>query len=90
MEYRFRWNAWNREKVQRHNVSPEEAQYVIRHARRPFPMRVERQKRIVWGQTAAGEYLQVIYLLENDDEVYIIHARPLAHGEKKRLRRRWR
>jgi uncharacterized DUF497 family protein len=82
MHYQFRWNEWNREKVALHNVAPEEAEYVVRHARRPFPLRVKDQRRMVWGQTAAGDYLQVIYLLESEDEVYIIHARPLRAIEK--------
>jgi hypothetical protein len=47
MGYRFRWNAWNREKVQRHNVSPDEAEYVLRHARRPFPRIADAGKRVV-------------------------------------------
>jgi hypothetical protein len=33
-----RWNAWNEEHIRRHNVSPQEAEVVIRQARRPYPL----------------------------------------------------
>ncbi|HEY3242878.1 MAG TPA: hypothetical protein VGM03_05950 [Phycisphaerae bacterium] len=50
MAYNFRWNEWNRHKVAIHNVEPEEAEYVVNHARRPFPMRAGRDKFVVRGQ----------------------------------------
>ena len=43
-----------------------------------------------WGPTAAGRLLQVVFLLDEDDTVFIIHARPLTEKEKRRRRRRQR
>ena len=43
-----------------------------------------------WGQTAAGRYLQVIYIFSPPGVVYVIHARNLTEPEKRRLRRRGR
>jgi uncharacterized DUF497 family protein len=86
----FRWIDWNREKVTRHGVAPEEAEFVVNHPQRPYPMKVDDEKRLVWGQTSSGRYLQVIYLIDLEDDIFVIHARPLTDREKKRLRRRRR
>jgi hypothetical protein len=88
--YEFRWNEWNLDKVAKHGVTPFAAEYVVNHARNPFPERGGDGKWRVWGQTSSGEYLQVVYLLDNDGGVFIVHARPLEEIEKRRLRRRRR
>jgi uncharacterized DUF497 family protein len=85
--YDFRWNEWNVDHIARHGVSPEEAEFVITHMRSPFPRRADNDKRIAWGQTAGGRYLQVAYLLDPDGTVYVIHARDLTDGQKRQLRR---
>ena len=33
----FRWNEWNLDHVSKHGVTPDEAEYVVRNARRPYP-----------------------------------------------------
>jgi uncharacterized DUF497 family protein len=48
------------------------------------------EKLIVWGPTAEGRLLQIVFVLDEDDSVFIIHARPLTEKEKKRYRRRRR
>jgi uncharacterized DUF497 family protein len=86
----FRWNEWNIEHVGKHRVSPEEAEQVVRQAEPPYPQGRENEKLLVCGRGRGGRLLQVIYLLEEDDAVYIIHARPLTESEKRRFRRRRR
>jgi uncharacterized DUF497 family protein len=88
--HEFRWIEWNRDKVAQHNVDPLEAEFVVNHPRRPYPMKVDDEKRLVWGQTRSGRYLQVIYLIDREDTIFVIHARQLTDREKKRLRRRRR
>jgi uncharacterized DUF497 family protein len=88
--HEFHWNDWNRHKVGQHNVEPEEAEYVVNHARRPYPMREDDERRLVWGQTHSGRYLQVVYLIDVEESIFVIHARPLTDREKKRMRRRRR
>ena len=85
----FRWIDWNVDKCLKHNVSPEEAEYVVRHASRPYPRKMQDEKTLVHGQTEAGQYLQVIYLVDEDDAIFVIHAIPLR-GRKKRNYRRSR
>lgn len=86
--YDFRWINWNVEHIARHGVTAAEAEYVISHAKRPFPRRIDDEKRVVWGQTAEGIYLQVIYLLDPDGTVFVIHAMALTQKQKRQLRRR--
>jgi len=86
----FRWIDWNRDHIAEHGVEPEEAEMVVRHARPPFPEKIEDDKLIVKGRGIGGRFLQVIYLLDPDDTVFVIHARPLTDREKKQLRRRWK
>ena len=86
----FRWNDWNVDHVQQHGVDPAEAEWVADTARAPYPLKIQEDKWIVWGQTWAGRWLQVVYVDDVGDRVYIIHARPLREIEKRRFRRRQR
>jgi len=61
---RFRWNAWNVEHIGKHGVTPDEAQDVVGHARRPFPCYHGDGKYLVRGKTDAGRWLQVIYVFD--------------------------
>ena len=88
MIYEFRWNAWNREHIDRHGMSEREAEFVVSGARAPYPQKVGHGKYLVRGPTAAGSYIQVIYVFDPEDVVYVIHARPLSDREKKQYRRR--
>jgi uncharacterized DUF497 family protein len=88
--YNFRWNDWNRQKAAMHNVEPEEAEYVVRNARPPYPRRVGPAKYLAWGQTAAGAFLQVVFVKRDDEDAFVIHARPLKTKEVRRWRRRRR
>jgi len=83
----FRWIDWNILKVQKHGVTPAEAEYVARHAHSPYPRKIGDEKTLVCGQTDAGRYLQVIYLIEDDDAVFVIHAMPLTERRKRAYRR---
>ncbi len=87
MSYKFRWNQWNDEHTAEHGVSREEAEEVVRSARPPYPRREANHKYRVRGQTNGGYYLQVIYLIEPDRRIYVIHARPLTDNEKHQYRR---
>ena len=86
----FRWIEWNILKVLRHGVTPEESEQVVAGATNPYPMHREDEKFLVWGPTAGGRLLQVVFLLDEHDMVFVIHARPLTDGEKRRRRRRRR
>jgi uncharacterized DUF497 family protein len=77
----FRWNEWNVEHIAGHGVSPEEAELAVRGCRRPFPRKIEGDKWLVWGRGSGDRLLQVIFVLDPADMVYVIHARPLTELE---------
>lgn len=83
----FRWNEWNLDHVAKHGVDPEEAEEVVRNARRPYPRRTADDRWFVWGRGRGGRLLQVVFLRDVDRTVYVIHARPLNENEKRRYRR---
>ena len=82
-----RWNDWNIEYIAEHGVSPEEAENVLGNARRPFPRKIDNDKWLVWGRGIGGRPMQVIFVLDDDDVAFVIHARPLTDREKRRFRR---
>ena len=86
----FRWIDWNREHVAEHGVDPDEAEMVVRRAQSPFPRKIEEDKWLVVGQGRGGRFLQVIYVVDADRTVFIIHARPISEREKRSSRRRGR
>jgi uncharacterized DUF497 family protein len=83
----FRWNDWNVDHIAEHGVTPEEAEYVVEHARSPYPKKFGGGKYGVWGQAETGWWLQVIYILSPAPVVFVIHARPLDDNEKRQPRR---
>jgi uncharacterized DUF497 family protein len=86
----FRWIDWNREHVAEHGVDWEEAEAVVRQARPPFPQEIGQEKFLVVGRGRGGRFVQVIFVLDPEDTVFVIHARPLTDREQRRHRRRRR
>jgi uncharacterized DUF497 family protein len=86
----FRWNDWNEGHISEHGVDPWEAEEVVREARPPYPLASAEGKFLVWGSTAEGRFLQVVFVVDEEDSVFVIHARPLTDKEKKLYRRRLR
>ena len=86
----FRWVEWNIAKVMQHGVTPQEAEDVVGRATNPYPQYRPDEKFLVWGAAPASRLLQVVYLIDEDDTVFVIHARPLTENEKRRRRRQLR
>ena len=86
----FRWNDANLEHIARHDVGRTEAEFIVRHARRPYPEKRENDKFYIAGQTSDGRYLQVVFIIDPPPVIYVIHARELTDREKRVYRRRAR
>jgi uncharacterized DUF497 family protein len=84
----FRWDEWNIDHVGAHGVLPDEAESVVLNARRPYPLKRDSDKWLVWGPGRGGRLLQVVLVSDESDDIYIIHARPLTDAEKRRYRKR--
>jgi hypothetical protein len=61
MPFVFAWDAWNKEHVKKHGATAKDAKYVVRNAQEPFPREIGGDKYLVWGKTASGDYLQVVF-----------------------------
>lgn len=83
----FRWNDWNIEHLAKHGVDPDEAEQVITQARAPYPMSRSDDKYLVWGPGRADRLLQVVFVVDDDGTVFVIHARRLTEREKRQFRR---
>ena len=86
-DYVFRWIEWNVEHIGDHGVSTDEVEYVVRHENPPWPRRQGDNEFRVRGQTSAGIWIQVIYVVGVDGRTFVIHGRPLTQNEKRQCRR---
>jgi len=77
------YSATKNRKMRRQWVTPQ-----ARQAADPYPQHREDDKFLVWGLTPGGRLVQVVFLLDKDDTVFVNHARPLTEREKRRRRRR--
>ena len=74
----FRWIEWNEAKIAKHGVSIQEAEHVVRSAHRPYPRRIDADKWQVIGRGQGDRWVQVIYLVDPDRTLFVIHAMPLT------------
>lgn len=80
----FRWNDWNLGKVAKHGVSPCEAESVVRGARRPYPKRREDGKWLIIGRGQGDRFVRVVYVIDEDEMMFVIHAMPLSTRRRRR------
>lgn len=83
--YEFRWVRWNLDHATRHGVSVAECEQVVRAGR--YRQTAGGKYRAA-GRGKGGRWVQVVFVLTEDDEVFVIHARPLTESEKRQERRR--
>jgi uncharacterized DUF497 family protein len=74
----FRWIDWNRDKIAKHGVSEREAESVVRSARRPYPRQNGKGKWLVVGRGQGDRVVEVVYIVDDDDTLFVIHAMPLT------------
>jgi uncharacterized DUF497 family protein len=86
----FRWNDWNLQHILEHGVDPEEAESVVEQAGSDGPRYRGDGKWLVWGRGRGERLLQVVFVLDSDDAIFVIHARPLSEKEKRIFRRQRR
>jgi hypothetical protein len=72
MAFVFAWDAWNREHVTKHGSNATDAKYIVEHAEAPFPREVGGSKYLVWGRTAAGEYVEVIFAFKVPEKLAFV------------------
>ena len=65
----FLWDERNEAHIGKHGIMPDEAEHVVRRAKRPYPKQSSSVKWLVKGRTVAGRLIQVIYVEREDDEI---------------------
>lgn len=83
-DYQFRWVDWNKDHATKHCVSIAECERVVRAGR--YRQHGGGKVRAV-GRGDGSRWLQVVFAITEDDEIFAIHARPLTDREKHRERR---
>lgn len=81
----LRWVPWNLDHATKHGIAVEESEQVVRAGRY---RRAGNDKYRTVGRGTGGQWIQVVFAITVDDEIFIIHARPLTQIEKHRERRR--
>ena len=81
----FRWNDHNIERAQRHGISVSEIEAVVLGAERGYPRSIGDGKYLVLGRGWGGRRVEVIFLRDRDDTLYVIHAQQISTRRK-----RWR
>jgi hypothetical protein len=69
----FHWTDKNVDHIAEHGVVPAEAEHVVAHPAAGYPIPHAGDKILARGQTAAGRYIQVIYV-ELDDAQDVDYA----------------
>jgi hypothetical protein len=80
--HEFRWIEWNIEKVEKHGCTPREAEQVVNCPARGFPHR-SGEKYQVHGRGNGGRWVQVVYLIDPDGAIFVIHAMPLTSRRRR-------
>ena len=63
------WDDDNVEHIAEHGITTEDAEYVVEHARPPFPRAAGGGKFFVWGRAGDGSFLQVGFVYLPDERV---------------------
>jgi uncharacterized DUF497 family protein len=82
------WDEWNEDHIGRHRVEPEEVEEVVSDVSSAFlRTRSEQAKRyLVLGLTEAGRYLFVVLEAMSGNRAYVVTAREMTDGEKRRFK----
>jgi hypothetical protein len=65
----FYWDDNNTQHLEKHQVEPLEAEYVVRHAKHPYPRGRGPDKLLVRGRTLGGRRLQVVWVRRYAEDI---------------------
>lgn len=84
------WDDWNEEHIRAHGIEPREVEEaVFDPAALALRTRGAREPRyVVLGRTQVGRYLLVVLQPAGGKRSYVITARDMTDGERRRYRRR--
>jgi hypothetical protein len=74
----FRWIEWNLDKVAKHGCTVSEVERVASNPPRGYPRKSGDDKLTVVGRGQGDRLVQVVYLVDDDGSLFVIHAMPLT------------
>jgi uncharacterized DUF497 family protein len=80
----FRWNENNVEHAQRHGCRIEEIEAVVARPGRGYPRKIGNGKFLVVGRGLAGRVIEVIFVRDADETMYVIHAQQISTRRRHR------
>lgn len=77
-DVRLRWNEWNLEHATQHGCTIAEIESVVRSAGHGWPRKGDNGKYTVESRGQGGRVIRVIYVIDPEGTLYVIHAMPLT------------
>ena len=68
--------------MQLHGCTVDEVEYVVNHPPRGYPTR-DGTKRLVQGRGEENRFVQVVYTVDPDGTIFVIHAMPLTSRRRR-------
>jgi hypothetical protein len=75
--YEFRWIEWNLAKIEKHGCDRREVERVVNNPVRGYPRR-DGEKYLVYGRGQGNRWIRVVYLIDTDGTMFVIHAMPVS------------
>jgi uncharacterized DUF497 family protein len=80
----FRWNVHNIEHAQKHGCTIDEIQDVVARPQRGYPGKIGNGKFRVVGRGVGGRVIEVIFVRDVDETMYVIHAQQISTRRRRR------
>jgi uncharacterized DUF497 family protein len=80
----FRWNEHNIEHMQKHGCTIEEIESVVTRPRRGYPRKIGDGKFLIVGRGVGGRVVEVIFVRDPDETIYVIHAQQISTRRRRR------
>ena len=85
MKSKFKWIDWNINHIAEHGISPDEAESVFDKPVDGYP-RKHKDGYTLWGKSILDQWLQIGFTEDEDNSIFVFHARPLTPKERKRIK----
>lgn len=83
MAAEFKWHAWNLDHATRHGCTVGEIESVVRNEN---PRHVGDGKLMVIGRGQGGRVIRVVYVIDREGPIFVIHAMPVTTRRRRRGR----
>jgi len=80
----FRWNEHNIEHAQKHGCTIDEIEAVASRPVHGYPRKIGNGKFRVVGRGVGDRIVEVIFVRDDDDTMYVIHAQQISTRRRRR------